>query len=26
VTRAHLVYGDGIDEDDHFKSGYCENT
>ena len=25
VTRAHLVGGDGIDEDDHVKSGYCEN-
>jgi len=24
VTRAHLGSGDGIDEDDHFKSGYGE--
>ena len=26
VTRAYLVQGDGIDENDHVKSGYCENT
>jgi hypothetical protein len=25
MTRAHLVQGDGIDEDDHVKSGYCDN-
>jgi hypothetical protein len=26
VTRAYLVQGDGIDEHDHVKSEYCENT
>src|SRR6478735_11428180 len=26
VTRAYLIQGDGIDEYDHAKSEYCENT